>query len=135
MKSILPLLILLAAMPGCAERDDVYVTPRIVSIDPPVRKLPDDLVQSPWGPRPNHVVQVNQGGFETITVTFSSPPRNLRVDFHGYAFSPQEYIVEGTKLIVTVHCTIYFQGRRNTLYIKWDNDGKKIYDLYCPYAD
>ena len=60
MKSILPLLILLVVISGCAERDDVYVTPYIVSIDPPVRKLPDDLVQSPWGPRPNHVVQVNE---------------------------------------------------------------------------
>ena len=140
MKNIPLLLILLVAIPGCADSPDgdivipdlsEYTDPRIVSIDPPLQEIDQDLV----GSRDNNVVLLHREGFQTITITFSSPPLNVRMDWILWSRRPKDYIVDSTKVIVTVYCTINEQGNYITLPIEWGEDSSETIPLYCPFGD
>ena len=92
MKNIMLLLTLLVTLLGCAERYDGDVNfldcpdtddadngdpPRIVNTDPPRERIAPDLLLN--DAYPPSVIKLDPEEFQTITVTFSSPPRNLRV--------------------------------------------------------
>ncbi|MDE0503547.1 MAG: hypothetical protein OXI86_05660, partial [Candidatus Poribacteria bacterium] len=72
------LVVLLFAALGCADREEEFL-PHVVSIDRSFREIDPALLESNWSreERDNNVIVLNRGGFQTITVTFSSPPSNL----------------------------------------------------------
>ena len=130
MKPIPMLLALLFVVFGCAEEyeADRLDPPYIVKIDP-------ELLATPWGTHDNNVVVLNRDGIQTVTVAFSSPPQNLSVNLERGPTHPQEYIVQGTKVVITLYCTIYVQGRYSEVKINWNDNGSASFGLYCPFGD
>lgn len=137
MKPIPPLLALLFLVFGCAEEyvADRLDPPYIVKINPPLQEIDPELLETPWGTHDNNVIVLNREGFQTVTVTFSSRPQNLSVNLERGPTHPQAYIVQGTKVVITLYCTVYVQGRYSDVKINWDDNGSASFGLYCPFGD
>ena len=142
MKHILLLLALLFTLLGCGERYDHDITildcpegyggdyPRIVKVDSPTEEIGPGLLFDEDLHR--HVIVLNGDGFQTVTVTFSSPPQNLSVNIGPTR--ALDYTLRGTLLTMTVYYTIGQQGNDGRLYIRWDGGGAFL-AYWCPYED
>ena len=134
------LVVFLFAALACADRDEELL-PHIVSIDRRLEEIDPELL---WErqKKDNNVIVLNRDGFQTITVTFSSPPENVEVELqgrYGSALDAQDYILRGAELKITLYCTLYFQGTHNTLNIEWtganDLRSSVFFPVWCPLED
>lgn len=137
------LVALLFAVLGCTDREEELL-PHIVSIDRNFRQIDPALLGNYWSreAKDNNVIVLDRGGFQTITVTFSSPPSNLEMKLHdrsGSVLDAQDYILHGAALKIKLYCTLYIQGTYNTLTIDWSGgDGINStvsIPVWCPFED
>ena len=118
---------------GCAEMEEEYVPPRIVSIDPPLQNFTPEEADVWLDEKiPYSFVHVNLNEYNSIAVTFSSPPQELDVRLGQW--SATDYHLDGSTLHITTFCTSGWVGVLSditTLYIKWRGGGQ-IIQLWCP---
>ncbi len=135
------LFVLLFAALGCADREEELL-PQIVSIDRSFEEIDPGLLHGTRQEKDNNVIVLSRGGFQTISVTFSSPPDDVEVALHEDNRSPleaQDYILRGAVLTIKLYCTIYVQGTHNELNIRWTGpeglNSRVSFAVWCPYED
>lgn len=137
------LVALLFAALGCTGREEALL-PHIVSIDRNFREIDPALLENYWSreERDNNVIVLNRGGFQTITVTFTSPPNNLEMKLHdrnGSVLDAQDYILHGAALKIKLYCSFYIQGTYTTLTIRWSGgeglNSTVSFPVWCPFED
>lgn len=137
------LVALLFAALGCTGREEALL-PHIVNIDRNFQEIDPALLSNYWSreERDNNVIVLDRGGFQTITVTFSSPPNNLEMKLHdrnGSVLDAQDYILHGAALKIKLYCSFYIQGTYNTLTIRWSGgeglNSSVSFPVWCPFED
>lgn len=130
MKNIVLFLTLLFTFLGCAERydGDNGDPPRIVNTDPPRQRIAPEVLMN-YGVPPE-VIKVKLEEYQTVTVTFSSPPRNVHATVGpSHAL---DYVLQGTQLTMTVYCHLRDEYESNVrgISIDWDGGGTFL-RLWC----
>lgn len=93
---------------GCADTEEPYVAPHIVSIDPLWQEFTEEEMtelvgRGPLSERvPPRFVHVENGMFDTITVTFSSPSEDLRLEMDWLA--QDGHLLDGNVLTMNLFC-------------------------------